>query len=63
MLVQCWVVLCFRFFIGGSVIELYFSFVMVLSNSRNSSIGTATGYGLDGRGSIPGRGKKYLSRL
>jgi hypothetical protein len=28
--------------------------------SRDSSVGTATGYGLDGRGSIPGRGKIFL---
>jgi hypothetical protein len=26
---------------------------------RDSSVGTAMGYGLDGRGSIPGRGKRF----
>jgi hypothetical protein len=29
--------------------------------SRDSSVGIATGYGLDGRGSIPGKGKKFFS--
>jgi hypothetical protein len=29
--------------------------------NRDSSVGIATGYGLDCRGSIPGRGKKFLS--
>jgi hypothetical protein len=29
--------------------------------TRNSSVSIATGYGLDGRDSIPGRGKRYVS--
>jgi hypothetical protein len=29
--------------------------------SRDSSVGTVTDYGLDGRGSISGRGKKFFS--
>jgi hypothetical protein len=29
--------------------------------TRNSSVGIATGYRLDGRGSIPGRGKGFFS--
>jgi hypothetical protein len=29
--------------------------------TRNSSVSIATGYGLDGQGSIPGRGKIYFS--
>jgi hypothetical protein len=29
--------------------------------SRGSSVGITTGYGLDGRGSIPGRGKGFVS--
>jgi hypothetical protein len=28
--------------------------------SQNSSVGITTGYGLDGRGSIPGRGKIFF---
>jgi hypothetical protein len=32
-------------------------------SSRDSSVGTATGYGLDGRGSIPGRNKKLSAFL
>jgi hypothetical protein len=28
--------------------------------SRNISVGTAMGYGLDGRISVPGMGKKYF---
>jgi hypothetical protein len=28
--------------------------------SRDSSVDIGTGYGLDGRGSIPGRGKSFL---
>jgi hypothetical protein len=31
-----------------------------LIKSRNSSVGMATGYGLDGRDSIPNRGKVFL---
>jgi hypothetical protein len=31
-------------------------YVMIL----DSSVGIATGYGLDGLGSIPGRGKRFL---
>jgi hypothetical protein len=31
------------------------------SMNRDSSVGTATGYGLDGRGSIPGRGWEFCS--
>jgi hypothetical protein len=35
---------------GGSVIELYFSFVMALSRSRDSSVSIVMGYRVDGRG-------------
>jgi hypothetical protein len=31
--------------------------------SQDSSVSIATGYGLDGQGSIPGRGKKFFSTL
>jgi hypothetical protein len=31
-----------------------------LHQSRDSSLGIATGYGLDGRGSVPVRGKIFL---
>jgi hypothetical protein len=34
--------------------------VCICMRSRNSSVGIATDYGLDGRGSIPGRGKRFL---
>jgi hypothetical protein len=33
------------------------------STSRNSSVVIATGYGLEGLGSIPGRGKIFLSSI
>jgi hypothetical protein len=29
-------------------------------NSRDNSVGIETGYGMDGRGSMPGRGKTFL---
>jgi hypothetical protein len=32
-----------------------------LNSSRDNSVSTATGYGLDGWGSIPSRGKKLFS--
>jgi hypothetical protein len=32
-----------------------------LVKSRDVSIGIPTGYGLDGRGSIPSRGKRFFS--
>jgi hypothetical protein len=32
----------------------------LLLKSRDISVGIVTGYGLDGRGSIPGRGKIFL---
>jgi hypothetical protein len=32
-----------------------------LKRSRGSSVGIATAYGLDGWGSIPGRGKRFFS--
>jgi hypothetical protein len=31
------------------------------TRSRDSSVGIATGYWLDGQGSIPGRGKRFFS--
>jgi hypothetical protein len=37
--------------LGGSIYML-----LVQTWSRGSSVGIATGYGLDSRGSIPGRG-------
>jgi hypothetical protein len=39
---------------------LYTRFVYLFCKIRNSSIGIATGYGLDGRGSIPGRGREFF---
>jgi hypothetical protein len=35
--------------------------VMREARSRDSSVGIATGYGLDCPGSIPGRGKRFFS--
>jgi hypothetical protein len=34
-------------------------FDLTCTVNRESSVGIATSYGLDGRGSIPGRGKKF----
>jgi hypothetical protein len=34
---------------------------MSVTGSRDSSVGIATSYGLDGRGSIPGTGKRFFS--
>jgi hypothetical protein len=34
---------------------------MYYLNNADGSVGIATGYGLEGRGSIPGRGKRFLS--
>jgi hypothetical protein len=39
----------------------YFMVRSVLSKSRDSSVGIVTGNELDGQGSIPGRGKRFLS--
>jgi hypothetical protein len=36
------------------------SYVHCSKRSRNSSVGIATGYGLDGRGSFPSRDKSFL---
>jgi hypothetical protein len=36
-------------------------FVHVSERSWGSSVGITTGYGLDSRDSIPGRGKKFFS--
>jgi hypothetical protein len=36
-------------------------FVTYNYKSRRSSVGIATGYELDGRGSLHGRGKKFFS--
>jgi hypothetical protein len=38
-------------------------FTYIHSYIPSSSVGIATGYGLDGRGSIPGRGKTFLILL
>jgi hypothetical protein len=35
-------------------------YVIYMFISRDSPVGIATGYGLDGRGSIPSRGKRFL---
>jgi hypothetical protein len=35
-------------------------FIITIARSRYSSVCIATGYGLDGRGSIPGGGKSFL---
>jgi hypothetical protein len=35
-------------------------FCKYIARSRDSPVGTATGYGLDGRGLIRGRGKDFL---
>jgi hypothetical protein len=37
-----------------------FRCVHMYNNNRDSAVGTVTGYGLDGRCSIPGRGKIFL---
>jgi hypothetical protein len=37
------------------------SFDLFLDTSRDTSVGMSTGYGLAGRGSISGKGKKYFS--
>jgi hypothetical protein len=39
----------------ANLLELEFSD----KESRDSSVGTAAGYGLDDRGSIPDKGKRY----
>jgi hypothetical protein len=39
----------------------YVSVICICEDSQYSSMGTATGYGLDGRGSIPGRVKRRFS--
>jgi hypothetical protein len=36
-------------------------FVLYETRSRDNSVGIATGYGLNDRGSSPGRSKKYFS--
>jgi hypothetical protein len=41
--------------------SLQFYVVLRFCGSRDSSVDIATGYGLDARGLIPGRGKRYLS--
>jgi hypothetical protein len=43
-----------------SIISSVFRVTNVLV-SQNSSVGVATGYGLDGRGSIPRSGKRFFS--
>jgi hypothetical protein len=40
-----------------SIISNYYQVLL----SRDSSVGMVTGYGVDGRGSIPGSGKRYFS--
>jgi hypothetical protein len=39
------------------VTEIYFNVYL----NRDSSVGKATSYGLNGRGSIPGKDKRFLS--
>jgi hypothetical protein len=39
--------------------KCYSSHRTVGTQTRDSSVGTATCYGLDGRGLIPGRGKRF----
>jgi hypothetical protein len=39
--------------------KTHYSFIVYL-RSRGSSVGIATGYGLDGRSSIPARGKRFF---
>jgi hypothetical protein len=38
----------------------FFFFFHIMTGSGDSSVGIATGYGLDTRGSILGRGKRFL---
>jgi hypothetical protein len=45
----------------GTVIKLYKEAIYISIRSRNCSVGIATGYGLDDRGSIPGWGKISFS--
>jgi hypothetical protein len=41
--------------------KLHIDFMEPSFCCRNSSVGVATGYGLEDRGSIPGRGKRFFS--
>jgi hypothetical protein len=43
-------------------LEMFADFLLVKlkGRSRDSSVDIPTGYGLDGRGSIPGRGKRFF---
>jgi hypothetical protein len=43
----------------GTRYKIYF--IVMFQRSRDSSVGIATGYGLEGRGSIPGRVKIFSS--
>jgi hypothetical protein len=47
------------FYLLGQLIPI-FSYPLPLTWSRGSSIGIATSYGLDGRGSILGKSKRFL---
>jgi hypothetical protein len=59
--------LCYRFLALQSLQQIYASveqrwcLIAVVSESPDSSVGIATGYGLDGWGSNPGRGKRCFS--
>jgi hypothetical protein len=48
--------LCIHFFLN----IIYY--IILSSKSRDSTVGIATGYGLDGRGSIPGKGQEIILR-
>jgi hypothetical protein len=40
---------------------LYLDYLHSITGSRDSSVGIATGYGVDGRGSITGRGNSSFT--
>jgi hypothetical protein len=42
-------------------IGLFFFLHIYTRGSWDNSVGIAAGYGLDGRGSMPGRGKRFFS--
>jgi hypothetical protein len=43
--------------------ETFFALIIYFAGSRNSSVGIATGYGLNGRGSITGRDFSLLHNV
>jgi hypothetical protein len=45
----------------GIIIKIKIRTINFNSRSRYNTVSMATGYGLEGRGSIPGRGKKFFS--